>query len=72
MTDDALCLPSHVQFNPEAELAREAKDARLAELQSENEALRQNIGRMEAAQVGGRWWDDGGAAGERYQVERGT
>lgn len=45
----------HFKYNPEAELAREARDARLAELESENEALRQNLGRLEAAaaQVGG-------------------
>lgn len=39
----------HFKFNPEAELAREARDARLAELESENEALRNNIQRLEAA-----------------------
>lgn len=39
----------HFKFNPEAEMAREARDARLAELESENEALRQTLGRLEAA-----------------------
>ncbi len=45
----------HFKYNPEAELAREARDARVAELESENEALRENLGRLEAAaaQVGG-------------------
>ncbi|KAL4431158.1 hypothetical protein ABPG75_006414 [Micractinium tetrahymenae] len=49
----------HFKYNPEAELAREARDARLAELESENEALRQNLGRLEAAAAQGQ-----GQAGE--------
>ncbi|KAL4423583.1 hypothetical protein ABPG77_004623 [Micractinium sp. CCAP 211/92] len=44
----------HFKYNPEAELAREARDARVAELESENEALRENLGRLEAAAAQGK------------------
>lgn len=47
----------HFKYNPEAEMAREARDARLAQLQSENEALRQHLQRLEEA-----------AAAEQQQV----
>lgn len=40
----------HFKYNPEAELAREARDARVAALESENSALRQHLQRLEAAQ----------------------
>ena len=44
----------HFKYNPEAELAREARDARVAQLESENGALKQHIQRLEQAhQVGG-------------------
>jgi mitotic spindle assembly checkpoint protein MAD1 len=39
----------HFKGNPEAELYRAAKEARIAELESENEALRQSLQRVEAA-----------------------
>lgn len=39
----------HFKSNPEAELSRAAKEARIAELESENEALRQSMQRVEAA-----------------------
>ncbi|KAI3433390.1 hypothetical protein D9Q98_003206 [Chlorella vulgaris] len=39
----------HFKFNPEAEMAREVRDARVAELESENEALKQHLQRLEAA-----------------------
>lgn len=39
----------HFKGNPEAELSRAAKDALISELESENEALRQSMQRVEAA-----------------------
>ncbi len=39
----------HFKGNPETELYRAAKEARIAELESENEALRQSVRRVEAA-----------------------
>ena len=39
----------HFKFNPEAEMQREARDARVAELESENEALKEHLQRLEAA-----------------------
>jgi mitotic spindle assembly checkpoint protein MAD1 len=39
----------HFKANPEAELERAAKEAKIAELESENEALRQSMQRVEAA-----------------------
>ena len=39
----------HFKSNPETELYRAAKEARIAELESENEALRQSMQRLEAA-----------------------
>ena len=43
----------HFRSNPEAELQRAAKESRVAELESENEALRQNLQRVEAVINGG-------------------
>jgi hypothetical protein len=40
----------HFKYSPEAELAREARDARVAQLESENGALKQHIQRLEQAQ----------------------
>ncbi|KAL4524794.1 hypothetical protein Ndes2526B_g06984 [Nannochloris sp. 'desiccata'] len=56
----------HFKGNPEAELFRAAKEARIAELESENEALRQSVQRVEAAAAtpggGGGSSTPGGAA----------
>jgi hypothetical protein len=38
----------HFKHNPEATMAGEAREARLAELESENEALKHNLQRLEA------------------------
>lgn len=54
----------HFKFNPEAEVAREARDARLAEMEAENEALKSALQRVEAAAAQGQASTDaGGAAG---------
>jgi mitotic spindle assembly checkpoint protein MAD1 len=53
----------HLRANPEAELARAGRDARVAELESENDALRHNIQRMEAAAGGGGAAGAGGGGG---------
>ena len=53
----------HFRHNPEAELAREARDARVAELESENDALRAQVQRMEAAYAASGGGADGAAPG---------
>lgn len=43
----------HLRSNPEAELHRVAQESRIAELESENDALKSNVQRLEAAAGGG-------------------
>lgn len=51
----------HLRANPEAELERTAREARVAELESENAALRENIQRIEATAAGGASGSGGGS-----------
>ncbi|KFM22749.1 Mitotic spindle assembly checkpoint protein MAD1 [Auxenochlorella protothecoides] len=46
--DPATTRVLHLRLNPEAELAREARDARVERLESENAALAQSLARLEA------------------------
>ncbi|KAL6784601.1 MAD1 [Auxenochlorella protothecoides x Auxenochlorella symbiontica] len=62
--DPATTRVLHLRLNPEAELAREARDARVARLESENAALAQSLARLEAVACGA-----GGGDGEDPQGE---
>lgn len=62
--DPATTRVLHLRLNPEAELAREARDARVERLESENAALAQSLARLEAVACGA-----GGGDGEDPQGE---
>lgn len=57
----------HLRNNPEAEVQQAAHEARVAELESENQALRENIQRIEMASTGGG--DRGGGSLRIAQLE---